>query len=115
MHVLVIPDVMDSRVVQDCRSDTVEMVSSGLVRSAAAVVWVVRVVVCCSEMVVGCLGGAGYCPLSQPLSCSQPPFHTLHAPSLSLTCPACADKNTWLSYRSECCLWLVVSLVARTA
>ena len=27
MHVLVIPDVMDSRVVQDCRSDTVEMVS----------------------------------------------------------------------------------------
>ena len=30
-----------------------------------------------SERLVECLGGAGYCPLSQPLSCSQPPFHTL--------------------------------------
>ena len=73
---------MDSRVVQDCRSDTVEMVSCA--QLAAAVVWVV---VCCSEMVVGCLSGAGYCPLSQPLSCSQPPFHTLHAPSLCTDLP----------------------------
>ena len=73
---------MDSRVVQDCRSDTVEMVSCA--QLAGAVVWVVTVVVCCSEMVVGCLSGAGYCPLSQPLSCSQPPFHTLHALSPSL-------------------------------
>ena len=54
----------------------------------------------------------GYCPLSCSLSCSQPRFHALHQPGLSpplqwieQTCPACSDKNTWVSYQSDCWTW----------